>query len=298
LFTETAGRLTSGELKRTGPPWYFIPFLVGGAFPWCFALLGQRPTANGQPRWLERYLLLWIAVPFVFFSLSQSKRPQYILPLMAPIALLVARRWFDSRRASRATAIASTAFGVVLVAAVPFVKLRIEYGDAARVAAIGVGACAIAGGIVALATRRNAIALAALTLPVIAIPIAANPLMNALAIRRSTKALVAQLPRSDEVIGLQAFSGSMEFYLQRQIILVSPNGDEFTSNYLTRHYAQFATNTSTLRTPAWLPHAFDRGRTRLIIVRTNDSANRGIAERSGARLVATSARFVAYTMPR
>ena len=131
-----------------------------------------------------------------------------------------------------------------------------------------------------------------------AIPIAANPLMNALAVRRSTKALIAQLPQADEVIGLQAFSGSMEFYLQRPIILVSPNGDEFTSNYLTRHYGQFATNASTLRPPGWLPHAFDRERTRLIIIRSNDSANRAIAERSGARLVATSARFVAYTMPR
>ena len=297
LFTETAERLTTGALKRTGPPWYFIPFLIGGAFPWCFAFFGQRPTANGQPRWFERYLFLWIAFPLVFFSLSQSKRPQYILPLMAPIALLVAWRWFDGRRASRATAIASTAFGILLLG-VAFVNLRFEYADTARVTAIGVGACALAGGVIALATRRNAIALAALTLPVMAIPIAGNPLLNAIAIRRSAKALVAQLPRADEVIGLQAFSGSMEFYLQRPIILVSPNGDEFTSNYLTRHYAQFATDGSTLRPFDWLPHAFDRGRARLIIVRSNDSANRAIAERSGARLVVTGARFVAYTMPR
>jgi 4-amino-4-deoxy-L-arabinose transferase len=298
LFTETASRLTTGALKRTGPPWYFIPLLIGGAFPWFFALLGQRPTANGQPRWLERYLILWIAVPFIFFSLSQSKRPQYILPLMAPIALLAARRWFDDRRALRVTAIASTVFGILLLAIVPFARLRIEYFDAARIAAIAIGACALVGGIVALMTRRSAIALAALTLPVMAIPLAANPLMNALAIRRSTKELVAQLPRADEVIGLQAFSGSMAFYLQKPIIVVSPNGDEFTSNYLKGHYAQFATDVSTLRPFDWLPHAFDRGRRRLIIVRASDSENRAIAERSGARLVATSARFVAYTMPR
>ena len=80
--------------------------------------------------------------------------------------------------------------------------------------------------------------------------------------------------------------------------VVSPNGDEFTSNYLKSHYAQFATDRSTLRSFDWLPHAFDHARTRLIIVRTTDRSNRAIAERSGARLVATSARFVAYTMPR
>ena len=299
LFTETAARLTTGALKRTGPPWYFIPFLIGGAFPWVFGAVFREPrTANREPRWLERYLILWIAVPFVFFSLSQSKRPQYILPLMAPIALLVAWRWFDSRRGSRAAAIASTAFGILLLATGLFANLRLEFVDAARIAAIGIGACALAGGAVALMTRRRAIALAALTLPVIAIPIAANPLMNAIAVRRSTKELIERLPRADEVIGLQAFTGSMAFYLQRPIILVSPNADEFTSNYLKRHYAQFATESSTLRSFDWLPHAFDRGRTRLIIIRSDDSSNRAIAERNGARLVATSARFVAYTMPR
>jgi 4-amino-4-deoxy-L-arabinose transferase-like glycosyltransferase len=301
LFTETATRLATGALKRTGPPWYFIPFLIGGAFPWCFGLLRtwDRLSRRSEPAEsrLYVYLVLWIGVPFLFFSLSQSKRPQYILPLMAPIALLVARNWFESRRASRATAIASIAFGVVLIAAVSFVKLRIEYADAARITAIAVGACALVGGAIALATRST-IALAALTLPVIAIPIAANPLLNAIAIHRSTKALVAQLPSADEVIGLQAFSGSMAFYLQRPIILVSPNGDEFTSNYLKSHYTQFAMDDSTLRPFDWLPHAFDHARPRLIIVRTTDRSNRAIAERSGARLVATSARFVAYTMPR
>src|SRR6266550_2610763 len=86
LITETAQRLTTGALKRTGPPWYFIPYLLGGALPWIFIL--RRAASGEQDKWLERYLMLWLAVPFIFFSLSQSKRPQYILPLMPAIALL------------------------------------------------------------------------------------------------------------------------------------------------------------------------------------------------------------------
>src|SRR5258708_7863090 len=43
LVTETAQRLTTKALKRTGPPWYFLPFLIGGALPWCFvAAVGKR----------------------------------------------------------------------------------------------------------------------------------------------------------------------------------------------------------------------------------------------------------------
>src|SRR5439155_18688356 len=109
FITETAGRLTSGAPERTGPSWYFVPFLIGGAFPWIVAaMFGERRAASGErERWFDRFLLFWIGVPFVFFSLSQSKRPQYILPLMPAIALFVARRWFEGRRGPRAAAIAT-----------------------------------------------------------------------------------------------------------------------------------------------------------------------------------------------
>ena len=79
LVTETAQRLATKALKRTGPPWYFVPYLIGGAFPWSIAaFFGDRRSEQGD-RWRDRYLLLWIAVPFLFFSFSQSKRSQYIL---------------------------------------------------------------------------------------------------------------------------------------------------------------------------------------------------------------------------
>ena len=48
----------------------------------------------------------------------------------------------------------------------------------------------------------------------------------------------------------------------------------------------------------WLPNAFDHSRPRLIIVRDNDRRNRAIVEQHGAKLAATGAHFVAYTMPR
>ncbi|MDQ6800654.1 MAG: glycosyltransferase family 39 protein [Acidobacteriota bacterium] len=294
VVTETAQRLTTGALKRTGPPWYFIPYLIGGAFPWVLALFGKRlPATDHRPPWLDRYLLLWIAVPFIFFSISQSKRPQYVLPLMAPIALYVARR----TNPGKAAAIVTALFGALLLGAIPFVQL--QYG---RDAAIVIGICALIFGVIAAFTR-GAIAWIALSIPMLTIPIATNSTMNALALRRSTKSLIAQMRpyinADTEIVGLEAFTGSMAFYLQRTIVLVTPDAEELTSNYIIRHYGAFASNLrSTVRPMSWLPVAFDRQRPRLIIVRDSDRRNRTIVEQHGGRLVATGAHFVTYTMPR
>ncbi|HEY6140015.1 MAG TPA: hypothetical protein VI670_19845, partial [Thermoanaerobaculia bacterium] len=133
LVTETAQRLATKALKRTGPPWYFIPYLLGGALPWSFVLLGTRIDRRDRP---NLYLLLWIAIPFLFFSLSQSKRPQYILPLMPAIALLVARTWCASaKRGTRIAAAVLIALGVALIGATPFVHLTEEFTAGARASA-------------------------------------------------------------------------------------------------------------------------------------------------------------------
>src|SRR5262249_52318580 len=44
-----------------------------------------------------RFLWCWIAVYFLFFSLASTKLPNYILPVYAPLAILMARfleRWW------------------------------------------------------------------------------------------------------------------------------------------------------------------------------------------------------------
>ena len=293
LVTETAQRLTTGALKRTGPPWYFVPLLLFGALPWSVvvgsSLVGRRQTTNDQSR---IYLWLWIVIPFVFFSLSQSKRPQYILPLMPAVALLTSRVWCDSARGRRAAAAVVMLFGVALIAAPWFVHLRAEYGPAARSCAMILGALALAGGAVALVPWRY-VALAGITVPVIALPLVANPVVNAIATRRSTADFVRQLRLGPdtEVIGVEAYSGSMSFYLRRPIVVVTPDGEEFTSNYIIRHYSRFA-GTPTLEPPSWLPAALEGDR--VFVVRADDKVHRALLEQHGLRLAAASARYVAY----
>jgi 4-amino-4-deoxy-L-arabinose transferase-like glycosyltransferase len=300
LVTETAQRLATKALKRTGPPWYFVPLLIGGALPWCFVAAGGWRAEEDQDRNARLYLWLWILIPFLFFSLSQSKRPQYVLPLMPAIGLLAAR----ATRGVRAAAIAVVALGVALLAALAFAHLRGEYVDAARTTATALGVTCLIAGVAALLLKRRDLAIIALSLPVLAIPLAAHPMMNALAERRSTRSFVAQLAPyvqgNTEVAGVEAFTGSMAFYLQRPVTIYTPDAEETTSNYLIRHYATFAgIPGSPIRLMSELPGALaDRGTPRVWIVRNTDAANRKIVEASGASLVASGAHFVAYTMRR
>ncbi|OGA19856.1 MAG: hypothetical protein A3H32_17200 [Betaproteobacteria bacterium RIFCSPLOWO2_02_FULL_63_19] len=79
---------------RYEPAWYFIPILLVGFSPWIVSLvpaLGRAWRAAPRQVFLPgRFLLIWSAFVFVFFSASSSKLPSYILPIFPALALLVA----------------------------------------------------------------------------------------------------------------------------------------------------------------------------------------------------------------
>jgi 4-amino-4-deoxy-L-arabinose transferase-like glycosyltransferase len=96
-------RYTSTVHSRGGPLWYFVPLLVAGFVPW----LGLAPrmwqvirddgaaarAAAGRPlRPFRPALLLavWASAIFVFFSLSDSKLPGYIVPIFPALGMLAA----------------------------------------------------------------------------------------------------------------------------------------------------------------------------------------------------------------
>ena len=297
LVTETVERMATKALQRTGPPWYFVPYLIGGALPWSLvAIFNWRTFKNRN----LLFVLLWLLVPFVFFSLSQSKRPQYILPLMPAVALLVAHVWNEAR--TRAAAIIVAAFGVLLLVAPLFfhrTKMKPEIAGVADETAIALGIAFAAGGAIALFAKRRELVLVALTLPIVAIPIAADPLMRAVGERRSAKSFAAELrphltPRS-EVIGVEAFTGSLAFYLQRPIIVATEDASELTSNYLVRRYERFTSNpASPLKPLSYFERSLASTTPRVYVVRNDDADRRALLESRGWRVVADGAHHVGY----
>ena len=91
FWDEHFARFATGSFGR-GEPWYYY-ILVGliGFFPWSLLL----PFIAGKCRRTDidgktLFVILWIAVPFLFFSFSKSKLPHYILPIFPPLAILTA----------------------------------------------------------------------------------------------------------------------------------------------------------------------------------------------------------------
>jgi 4-amino-4-deoxy-L-arabinose transferase-like glycosyltransferase len=78
-------RFLTSKHRRTGPLYYFLPVLFGGLFPW--SVLLPRALLAVWRRREFRLFLLWSAVVFVFFSLSRSKLPPYILPVFPFVSL-------------------------------------------------------------------------------------------------------------------------------------------------------------------------------------------------------------------
>ena len=85
-------RFTQDAHSRTGPIYYFLPLLLVGILPWVLQIPGAIVQAWSErrrefsPGWL---LVCWFAVIFVFFSVSRSKLPGYIIPVFPALALLV-----------------------------------------------------------------------------------------------------------------------------------------------------------------------------------------------------------------
>ncbi len=91
LIEQNLNRFTGGDQAHTlpGVAGYLIYFgvLLLGMMPWIFFLRSSVKLAWKQP--LGQYLIIWAAIPFLFFSISKAKLPHYILPCCVPLAILI-----------------------------------------------------------------------------------------------------------------------------------------------------------------------------------------------------------------
>ena len=112
ILEHNLARFGSDRYHHSQPIWFYIPVAVFALVPWV-AFVAAAKLEVLRAWWTERkalfesgdalnfFLLLWLAVPIVFFSLSRSKLPGYILPAIPAGTLLVAeyvRRHVDDDR--------------------------------------------------------------------------------------------------------------------------------------------------------------------------------------------------------
>lgn len=80
-------RFFTSKHKRSGPVYYFLPVLFAGLLPW--SVLIPRSIVNAWKNSELRLFVIWTFVVFVFFSLSGSKLPPYILPAFPALSILI-----------------------------------------------------------------------------------------------------------------------------------------------------------------------------------------------------------------
>lgn len=87
--------MSAAEFNCQTPFWFYVPVVLAGFLPWTFFIFQalRQHTKNimraKQQHATQLFLLLWLVLIFVFFSIPRSKTIGYILPIFPALALLV-----------------------------------------------------------------------------------------------------------------------------------------------------------------------------------------------------------------
>ena len=324
---ETFERVTTTRFHRTAPFWYYLPIVPVAAFPWIVPALAR--CKNWRWAWLARrvnpyaqesiFLTCWVLGPLLFFTLNQSKLPQYMLPLMPPFALAAAR--LLTRDASelgggmgvarKAYSAIAAALGVALALLTVWLPVPISLTPAERAAipatALALGIALIVSALMVWwagrggpARPRPALAVMGYALTVIAMPIVSGRLLAAVGEDRSaaTLARVIQnvMPREEvEVVGVAAFPTSLPFYLRRPIAVATATAQELTSNFIVDYQERFRADTASPLKPAdyWRERARTCRTPTVFVARANDARLRAELDRV-LPLLAVEGQYAAY----
>ena len=318
FLRETLARVTTTRFHRTAPFWYYLPIVPVAAFPWIIPALARlrhwRLTwaARRDPSAREPLLFAcWVIVPLLFFTLNQSKLPQYVLPLIPAFTLAATRNLVTGASTTGARAYAALAVlaGVALVALTVWLPAPITLTPSEKAA---IPPAALALGVVVLCSaalvalgalaRRPRITIWGYAVVVIAIPFLSGNLLAAVGEDRSSAAVASAtavaLQRaggSGAVLGVLAYPPSLPFYLGRPVALATATGAELTSNYI-------ADNVERLRAAPGsplLPAGYWRdalGRCPIPTVFLTGAGNREVRETLGAALplLAADSHYAAY----
>jgi 4-amino-4-deoxy-L-arabinose transferase-like glycosyltransferase len=113
ILEHNLARFSQDVYHHREPFWFYLPVFLLAMMPWTLMLIlavaerarliwseGKQAFSSPEDSW-QLFLLIWMLVPILFFSGSQSKLPGYILPAVPAGALVVAEYLFARRSEDR-----------------------------------------------------------------------------------------------------------------------------------------------------------------------------------------------------
>jgi 4-amino-4-deoxy-L-arabinose transferase-like glycosyltransferase len=214
-------RFATNMYQHRQPLWYFVPVLLLAVMPWtglviagCIeAIRGWREQAVRREDRLPNFLLIWTAGVIVFFSISASKLPGYILPAV-PACTLLAAIWVSHRETLGWPVIVAQGLllGALLALALLYPNLLMSRHHVpleARWLALGIGALVFVATVSTLARKGIAALRLVVLTPVIVglaflLRIGAPAIDNALSARPVARAITQMEGKPVEVAVFKA----------------------------------------------------------------------------------------------
>jgi 4-amino-4-deoxy-L-arabinose transferase len=130
FWHEHIRRFAGDDAQHDAPWWFYLPLLVAFSLPWA-ALLPPALKQAWQTRRQANiaFLLLWLLMPLLFFSLSNGKLPTYIMPCLLPLALLLGHALADRLKLEQGRALGingllNLMLGLITLIALVYLQLK------------------------------------------------------------------------------------------------------------------------------------------------------------------------------
>ncbi len=234
-------RFTTKVHGRFQPWYYFVPILLLGMMPWTAPMFdtllrtwrgSMQKAGTFSP---ERFLLVWVVFVYLFFSVSDSKLPSYLLPMFPALALLMGKQLAEmtARRLFWLT-LPALFVAIVLLAVAPFADRAADtplqremYGNYSvwLVIAAAIWVVGVAGALWLLRRERQMVAVIWLAFSSLTAAQLATSGYNTIAPERSSHILaeaIKPLIKPDvPFYSVFCYEQTLPFYLKRTFTLVS-----------------------------------------------------------------------------
>lgn len=328
IMKESIARFTTPEFRRTQPVYYYALIIAGTCFAWSLILPESLLCAWKKRRSLTRpdaFFITWALVVVLFFTLSKSKLPGYILTGVVALGVLSARVFAAAlrdagheaaglvRRGSLILALLSSVLALTIAAASTHPDWFIQhhwlsapvfehFGHLFSQLALSFGLVALLA-MAAHSTRRPSWSLAAfLSVPALLLTLNFGLLpqhANLKSARPLLEKMPASLPADTSFACIQCMPHGLPFHLGQLITVFTEDGKELTSNYVLfslksgkpwpEHlvpYSQLSAWLSTRKQPV------------LLMIRSNRKPElEAIAHPVGATIIPLGADYLAALIP-